>query len=256
MPTISLCMIVKNEEMHIARCLDSVAGLADEIIIIDTGSDDRTKEIASGYTSKVYSYPWKDDFSEARNYSFSKASMDYCMWLDADDILEEAGKEETVYIFADQNGNAEQTIVSEWLKNPERKDRLCDVSDLKEIENVKGDETFEQNGSVLDWKADGNDIYYQGTTSKEAPVTEKITYYLDVKEISAKELAGKSGTVTIRFDYSNHQKEGDVYVPFLVISGMVLDSRCSNIQVTNGKVISNGEKQIVVGDSLFASPFL
>ena len=54
MPTISLCMIVKNEEMHLARCLDSVAGLADEIIIIDTGSDDRTKEIASGYTSKVY----------------------------------------------------------------------------------------------------------------------------------------------------------------------------------------------------------
>ncbi len=160
---------------------------------------------------------------------------------------EEVGKEEAVYIIADENGNAEQTIVSEWLKNPERNDRLCDVSDLKEIENVKGDETFEQNGSVLDWKADGNDIYYQGTTTKEAPVTEKITYYLDGKEISAKELAGKSGTVTIRFDYSNHQKEGDVYVPFLVISGMVLDSRCSNIQVTNGKVISNGEKQIVVG---------
>ncbi len=98
MPTISLCMIVKNEEMHLARCLDSVAGLADEIIIIDTGSDDRTKEIASGYTSKVYSYPWKDDFSEARNYSFSKASMDYCMWLDADDILEEAGKEKMIQL--------------------------------------------------------------------------------------------------------------------------------------------------------------
>lgn len=98
MPTISLCMIVKNEEMHLARCLDSVAGLADEIIIIDTGSDDRTKEIASGYTSKVYSYSWKDDFSEARNYSFSKASMDYCMWLDADDILEEAGKEKMIQL--------------------------------------------------------------------------------------------------------------------------------------------------------------
>ncbi len=93
MATISLCMIVKNEEMHIARCLDSVAELVEEIIIVDTGSTDRTVEIVSSYTSKVYSYPWKDDFSDARNYSFSKASMDYCMWMDADDILEEGEKD-------------------------------------------------------------------------------------------------------------------------------------------------------------------
>ena len=93
MATISLCMIVKNEEKHIARCLDSVAELVDEIIIIDTGSTDRTVEIVSNYTSKVYTYPWEDDFSKARNYSFSKASMDYCMWMDADDILEETERD-------------------------------------------------------------------------------------------------------------------------------------------------------------------
>ena len=93
MPTISLCMIVKNEEKHIARCLDSVAGLVEEIVIVDTGSTDRTVEIASGYTTKVYSYPWKDDFSDARNHSFSKASMEYCMWMDADDVLEASEKE-------------------------------------------------------------------------------------------------------------------------------------------------------------------
>ena len=93
MPTISLCMIVKNEEMNLARCLDSVADLVEEIIIVDTGSKDRTVEIASHYTTKVYSHPWKDDFSDARNYSFSKAAMDYCMWMDADDILEEREKD-------------------------------------------------------------------------------------------------------------------------------------------------------------------
>jgi len=93
MPTISLCMIVKNEEMNLARCLDSVADLVEEIIIVDTGSKDRTVEIASHYTTKVYSHPWKDDFSDARNYSFSKAAMDYCMWMDADDILEEGEKD-------------------------------------------------------------------------------------------------------------------------------------------------------------------
>lgn len=94
MATISLCIIVKNEEMHIARCLDSVAELVDEIIIVDTGSTDKTVEIVSDYTAKVYLYPWKDDFSDARNYSFSQASMDYCMWMDADDILEETQKED------------------------------------------------------------------------------------------------------------------------------------------------------------------
>ena len=93
MVTISLCMIVKNEEMHIARCLDSVAGLVDEIIVVDTGSVDRTAEIASAYTAKVYSYLWNDNFSDARNYSFSKATMDYCMWIDADDILQETEKD-------------------------------------------------------------------------------------------------------------------------------------------------------------------
>lgn len=93
MATISLCIIVRNEEKHIARCLDSMAGLVEEMIVVDTGSTDRTVEIVSGYTPRVYSYPWTDDFSDARNYSFSKATMDYCMWMDADDVLEETEKE-------------------------------------------------------------------------------------------------------------------------------------------------------------------
>ena len=87
MVTISLCMIVKNEEKHLARCLGCVAKLVEEIIIVDTGSTDQTVEIASRYTPNVYSHPWTDDFSDARNYSFSKATMDYCMWMDADDII-------------------------------------------------------------------------------------------------------------------------------------------------------------------------
>ena len=86
-------MIVKNEENNITRCLDSIAELVDEMIIVDTGSVDKTVEIALNYTPKVYSYPWKDNFSDARNYSFSKASMDYCMWMDADDILEDSQKD-------------------------------------------------------------------------------------------------------------------------------------------------------------------
>lgn len=85
--TISLCMIVRDEEDVLARCLDSVKGLVNEIVIVDTGSKDRTKEIAYRYTSRVYDFPWIDDFAAARNFAFSKARMDYTMWLDADDVI-------------------------------------------------------------------------------------------------------------------------------------------------------------------------
>ena len=89
MITISLCMIVKNEEAVLARSLESVKALADELIIVDTGSTDGTMDIAKRYTDKVFHFKWTDDFSAARNFSFSKATKDYQMWLDADDIVPE-----------------------------------------------------------------------------------------------------------------------------------------------------------------------
>lgn len=85
--TISLCMIVKNEEEVLENCLSSIDDIVDEIIIIDTGSTDKTKEIAEQYNCKIFDFKWINDFSTARNYSFSKATKDYILWLDADDVL-------------------------------------------------------------------------------------------------------------------------------------------------------------------------
>ena len=93
MVTISLCMIVKNEEKILRRCLDSIKGLMDEIIIVDTGSTDRTREIAQEYTEKVYDFEWIHDFSAARNFAFSKASCDYIYSADADEVVDEANYE-------------------------------------------------------------------------------------------------------------------------------------------------------------------
>ncbi len=87
--TISVCMIVKNEEKNLAGCLDCLTSIADEIVIVDTGSTDRTKEIAKQYTDKVYDFAWVDDFSAARNFAFSKASMDYIYSADADERMDE-----------------------------------------------------------------------------------------------------------------------------------------------------------------------
>ena len=80
-------MIVKNEEKVLARCLDGIKSAVDEIIITDTGSTDKTKETALKYTDKVFDFKWSDDFSAARNFSFSKGTCDFLMWLDADDII-------------------------------------------------------------------------------------------------------------------------------------------------------------------------
>lgn len=168
---------------------------------------------------------------------------------------EDAGKEETVYIVANADGSADNVIVSDWLKNKDKKATLEDASDLKDIENVKGDETFTQNGDKVTWQADGNDIYYQGTTDKELPITQKITYFLDGKEMAPEEIAGKSGKVTVRFDYTNNEKtteivdgeEYEVYVPFTVMTGMILPEDYSNVEITNGRVISDGNRKIAVG---------
>ena len=173
---------------------------------------------------------------------------------------DEAGKVETVYVTADANGAVDDVIVSEWLKNADAADTISDTTSLRNIVNVKGDESFTDNGDgTLTWNAKGSDIYYQGTTEKELPVKMKVSYKLDGKDISPEELAGKSGKVTIRFDYENTDKQTvdvdgkqvEVYTPFAMISGMTLDpDKFSEVEVSNGKVISEGGNIIVLGIAL------
>lgn len=170
---------------------------------------------------------------------------------------DDAGKVETVYVSADASGAANDIIVSEWLKNAGATAELADKTELKDIVNVKGDETFKDNGDgTLTWEAKGSDIYYQGVTDKKLPVNMKITYSLDGKEIKPEELAGKSGKVTIRFEYENTDKqtvdvdgkEVEVFTPFVMMSGMILDGdKFSNVDISNGKVISDGGNYIVMG---------
>lgn len=165
-------------------------------------------------------------------------------------------KEESVYVKADASGKVKKTTVSEWLKNPE-KGTISDTSELKDIKNVKGDETFETgSNNNVSWKSEGNDIYYQGTIDKELPVDVKVSYKLDGKSISPKDLKGKSGKVEIQFSYDNKSKQTvnvngedvEMYTPFTMVSAMMLSSdEYSNVSVENGKLISDGDKKIVVG---------
>ncbi len=167
-----------------------------------------------------------------------------------------AEKEETVYVNADARGTVKSITVSSWLKNGDGAEELTDVTRLTDVINVKGDETFTQDGDTYVWAADGRDIYYQGETAEALPVDVKVTYYLDEKETAPEELAGKSGKVKIRFDYENHStqkteiggKETELYVPFVAASTLILDSdRFVNVEVENGRILSDGKNTVVAG---------
>lgn len=169
---------------------------------------------------------------------------------------EEKDKTETVYAKADADGTVNEVTVNTVLKNKNEK-KIQDYSNLTDIKNIKGDEEYtkQSDGTIL-WDNQGEDIEYEGKSSEQLPVTVQISYFLDDKEISPKELAGKSGLLKIRFDYENHTKEEtnvngkkvELPVPFAAISALLLsEDNATNIEVKNGKVISLDGQNLIIG---------
>ena len=165
-------------------------------------------------------------------------------------------KEETVYVNAAADGTPEEITVSDWLKNSASSGDLSDTSDLKDIKNVKGDETFSQDGDNLTWNTEDKDIYYQGTSNKDLPVSMELKYYLDGVQVSPSDLAGKSGHLKIEVTYKNNVKNQtkvgtkttDMYAPFVMVTAMILPTdNFTNVTIDNGKVLSDGQRNIVVG---------
>ena len=166
-------------------------------------------------------------------------------------------KDETVYVLVGADGSVKKIIVSDWIKNTLGSASVADKTELSDIVNVKGDESYSVNGDNMKvWDAEGNDIYYQGNIEKELPVDLRVSYTLDGSPISVAELAGKSGKVTIRYDYQNNQystvdidgKPEKIYVPFAMLTGMMLDNDVfTNVEVKNGKLINDGDHTIVAG---------
>lgn len=161
-------------------------------------------------------------------------------------------KSETVYAILDADGNKEKVVVNEWLTNKSGADEISDTSNLKKIENTSGDQKYTKDGDQLTWKANGSDIHYQGTTDEELPVNVNVSYYLNGNEVSASEIAGKSGDVEIHFDYDVNRTEvvdgTSVTKPYTMASAVVLDgNHFSNISVSNGKVVNDGNTNMCIG---------
>lgn len=165
-------------------------------------------------------------------------------------------KDETVYSKLDNSGDVYKTIVSTHLQNAEGLDLINDMSDLLDIKNTSGNESYTQDGNNIVWNANKNDIYYQGQSSKELPIECVVKYQLNGEEVSADQIVGKSGKVKIILQYINKEqrvieidgKSVKMYVPFVVVAGTFIENKnARNIEVSSGKVVDDGTKTVVVG---------
>ena len=167
-------------------------------------------------------------------------------------------KDETVYSKIDESGNEYKKIVSSHLTNSENEELLKDMTDLLNIKNTNGTETFEKNDkeNQITWHTNKNDIYYQGETNKELPVKLNIKYELDGEEKNPKDIVGKTGKVKVTLNYENKDehivningKNQKMYTPFVVVAGTIIDNdKNKNIEITNGKIIDDGSKIILLG---------
>lgn len=175
------------------------------------------------------------------------------------DAAPAAFRDETVYVLAGADGSVRKVIVSDWLKNTDGLSQIKDSAKIQNVENVKGYETFSMDGNVRVWDAMGADVYTQGVSDEAVPIEVAVSYTLDGKPIAPDQLAGKSGKVVIRFDYTNNLyeeveiggKTEKIYVPFAVVTAMLLDSdNFSNVEVVNGRVFNDGDHTAVVGMAL------
>ena len=156
MITLSLCMIIKDEELVLDRCLNSICDIVDEIIIVDTGSSDNSKEIAKRYTDNIYDYNWNDDFSEARNFSFEKATKDYILWLDADEILENENKDKLLHLKQSLSSDIDVVTMFTCMNIDE-----CGSSQITMVRNriVKKDSNFKWVGFVHEYIEISGNVY-------------------------------------------------------------------------------------------------
>lgn len=165
--------------------------------------------------------------------------------------VEALTKKETIYTNLDRYGNVEKSSVTNHLSRTD-KSVLEDTTEIKEILNINGTETYTLNEDRLTWKSEGRDIYYRGTTEKDLPITTSIEYFLENEKVDPKDVIGKSGNIKIKISFQNNQKQkiknNEMYTPFVITLGMILNNEeNTNIEITNGKITDSGTKNIIIG---------
>lgn len=203
---ISLCMIVKDEEDVIERCLNSVKEVVDEIIIVDTGSRDGTINKAKDLGAKVYDFKWVDDFSKARNFSFSKATKDYIIWLDADDVLDEKDIDKFKLLKEDIGDNVDSVAMNYILSFNENGEVR---SSLKRNRLVKANRNFKWVGNVHEYLDVRGNIIQSDISIIHKKEKEYTNRNLKIYEKLVSE--GKEFSTRDNFYYANELYDNGLY---------------------------------------------
>ncbi len=224
MATISLCMIVKNEEATLARCLETVRDIVDEINIVDTGSTDRTKDIARQYTDRVFDFVWTNSFAEARNESYKYATKDYILYLDADDVILEADREK----FKELKETLDPSTDAVSMYYNAGTDEFGNVTlRFRNIRLVKREKNFRWYGDCHNYI----DVWGQ-TINSDAAVTHKKLKHSVGRTVSIfeqKKAKGDSFSPRDYFYYGNELRENGRYQD-------AIDSYNKNLELKEGWV--------------------
>ncbi len=204
--TISLCMIVRDEEKTIARCLDGIEEIVDEIVVVDTGSVDRTKEIVEKYTPNIYDFQWIDDFSAASKFAVSKATQQYILWLDADDVLLEDAQEALKQLKGQLDSNVDAVSMPYHLvMDSNGKPLYC----TRRYRLVKREKQFQWFGKVHEYLAVSGEIFNSNiaiTHKKEKEVTDR-----NLKIFQNAVAAGEELSPRDLFYYANESMDNQKY---------------------------------------------
>ncbi|MCR4955228.1 MAG: methyl-accepting chemotaxis protein [Lachnospiraceae bacterium] len=213
--------------------------LAGCMVLSMTGCSQKKDNASQKDTATATGDAWEDE--EEKQYEYHESGM-------------ENDKEESVYVLAKTDGTPRKITVTEALKNPGKDKKIEDYTLLTHIKNKEGDEAYKDLGDGnLQWENHGDDVHYEGTADpeKQLPLTVKVTYYLNGKKVKGSDLAGKSGKVKIRFDYTNNTKKGNSITPFMAVTGMTFDGeKVSHIKVKNGKATYMDGDYVVYGCAL------
>ncbi|WP_346930783.1 hypothetical protein [Clostridium sp.] len=169
-------------------------------------------------------------------------------------MAQEINKDETVYVILDSNGKAEQKIVSTWINGEENLGEFKDKCNLDNIKNVKGEEAPTISGEELTWKVDGKDLYYEGESKRELPISVSLDYEIDGRKVEPKEAIGHSGKFKITLTVKNNEsrtakingENKTLYVPFVTVSEIMLSNdNFKDVKVDNGKLIQDGNNSSI-----------
>jgi len=243
--TISLCMIVKNEEESLARCLSSVKGIADEINIVDTGSTDRTKEIAAKFTDRIFDFEWIDDFAAARNYAFSKASKKYILWLDADDYIKEKDRLLFIQLKKKLSLDVDSVTMHYYLAFDEAGNV---TSSLKRNRLVRRDCYFQWIGAVHEYLA-----VYGNIQSSEIGIThskDKVYTDRNLKIYTKREQENKPFTPRDLYYFANELRDHAHYNKAILYYEKFLDGKQGWIEDNIQACINMGDCYTKLGNKV------